>query len=121
MPLDIVVFSLVGRCDCDCTSIVHFHWNGGFQLFQLLTHKELNKSFKFVCNVVSHCLSKLLEIKIYNSYEQLDVIKTELLGNSIEIEIKIEIIQSRRRAITQPSFVLFCQSVPFGDLERLYS
>ena len=59
---------------------------------QLLAHKELNKSFKFVCNVVSHCLSKLLEIKIYNSYEQLDIIKTELLGNSIEIEIKIEII-----------------------------
>ena len=46
-----------------------------------MTHKELNKSFKFVCNVVSHCLSKLLEIKIYNSYEQLDIIKTELLGN----------------------------------------
>ncbi len=41
---------------------------------------------------LSSSRNKLLEIKIYNSYEQLDVIKTELLGNSIEIEIKIEII-----------------------------
>ena len=56
----------------------------------LSNFRSSEKKSEVAC--VSHCLSKLLEIKIYNSYEQLDIIKTELLGNSIEIEIKIEII-----------------------------